>query len=250
MLILLFIPHWSTTKKYCKKNTYQKQVKNIPISPEPQLEFLSRDLPASQAKSISPYQAKLFDFSDVQGLSCSQLQQHLKLYHGYVNKRNEIYQLLKTVDKTNAAGITYSPFRSLKTAETFALNGSILHELYFENLSSRKKMSPETEKLLIKNFGSITAFKSDVIDCASCSRGWVVTAYSINDSKLYNFVLDTHNETVPILALPILVIDIYEHAYMIDFGINRTQYLQRIWENINWDVVEQRIVKWVKKFEE
>jgi Fe-Mn family superoxide dismutase len=214
----------------------------------PQMDLLSKDLPQATFPVPATFQAKRFDFSEVTGLSNSQLSQHVTLYQGYVKKRNEIAASLRTVDRTNVAGITYSPYRGLKVAETFAFNGTILHELYFQNLGTGTQMGPETKQLLIKNFGSIANFKKDVIDAASCARGWVLTCYSIDDGKLYNFLLDAHNETVPVLVLPILVIDTYEHAYMIDFGIDRAQYLKTIWENINWDVVEMRIKKWVNKF--
>lgn len=83
-------------------------------------------------QTLYSFQAKTFDLTSVEGLSDNQLEQHQKLYQGYVKKRNEIQQSLKTVDRSNVANITYSPFRALKVAETFALNGSLLHELYFE----------------------------------------------------------------------------------------------------------------------
>lgn len=219
-----------------------------PTSLGPQMDLLSKDLPQPTFPIPATYQAKQFNFSDVTGLSNKQLSQHVTLYQGYVKKRNEIEASLRTVDRSNVAGITYSPYRGLKVAETFAFNGTILHELYFQNLGSGTQMGPETKQLLIKNFGSIENFKKDVIDAASCARGWVLTCYSIDDGKVYNFLLDAHNETVPVLVLPILVIDTYEHAYMIDFGIDRAQYLKIVWENINWAVVEMRIKKWVNKF--
>lgn len=194
------------------------------------------------------HQAKTFDLESVEDISKDQLEQHQKLYQGYIKKRNEIEQSLKTVDRTNSANITYSPFRSLKIAETFALNGSILHELYFENLGTGTKPGPQTMALIKENFDSFEKFKKDLLDSASCARGWVVTAFTIDSGKAHNYVLEAHNETVPILSLPILVVDTYEHAYMIDFGINRAQYLDVVWKNINWDVVEQRIKKWINKF--
>ncbi len=194
------------------------------------------------------YTAKSFNLKDI-GLSTSQLNQHQKLYAGYVEKRNQIDEKLKFVDRNNAANNTYSPFRSLKISQTFARNGTLLHELYFENLHAGKKIQSETEQLLIKNFGSIAAFKKDLIECASCSRGWVITSYCIDDGSVKNFVLDANNKNVPMLTIPILVIDVYEHAYMIDFGINRQAYLKTMWDNIDWDVVNKRVTKWVKPHE-
>ena len=101
----------------------------------------------------------------INGLTENQLKQHYDLYVGYVKKRNQIEQDLQTVDRTNSAGITYSPFRALKTAETFAVNGSLLHELYFENMSAvQTQPGPETMKLIVSSFGSLDNFKNDLID--------------------------------------------------------------------------------------
>lgn len=200
---------------------------------------------------VPHYQTKNFDLSAVQGMSQKQLEQHQKLYQGYVKKRNEIDQKLQTVNRENSAGITYSDLRCLKVAQTFALNGSLLHELYFENIApgKRKKPGKITMQLLERNFGSLESFKKDLLTIASCARGWVLTSYNILDGTVTNYLLDAHNETVPVLVLPLLVVDVYEHAYMIDFGIDRAQYLDILWKNINWDVVEQRVRDWVGKFE-
>ncbi len=201
---------------------------------------------------IAPhYRPQAFNFdSEEVTFSKSQLDQHKKLYEGYVNKRNEIAKDLATVDRSNAAGITYSAFRSLKIAETFARNGSLLHELYFENLGMGTQIGTHTKNLLLQYFESVEKFKEDLMACASCSRGWVLTCYCLDEDRSHNFVLDAHNETVPALAIPILAVDIYEHAYMIDYGINRAQYLKDMWENINWDVVEKRVIKWLHKLQD
>lgn len=185
----------------------------------------------------------------INGLTENQLKQHYDLYVGYVKKRNQIEQDLQTVDRTNSAGITYSPFRALKTAETFAVNGSLLHELYFENMSAvPTQPGPETMKLIVNSFGSLDNFKNDLIDSAAVARGWTITAYGMDDGHMHNYVLESHNQNVPVLSIPLLVLDVYEHAYMIDFGIKRAAYLDVFWESVNWDVVEQRIKKWVLPF--
>ena len=72
--------------------------------------------------------------------------------------------------------------------------------------------------------------------------------YGIDDGHVHNYVFESHNQNVPVLSIPLLVLDVYEHAYMIDFGIKRAAYLDVFWENVNWDVVEQRIKKWVLPF--
>lgn len=79
--------------------------------------------------------------------------------------------------------------------------------------------------------------------CSLSSRGWVITGYSLTDHAIHNFLLDAHNQTVPVCVIPLLVVDIYEHAYMIDFGIKRADYLDVLFKLFNWNVVEQRTQK-------
>ncbi len=199
---------------------------------------------ASAFPAIPTYIATAFN--DIRGLSNDQVTAHKTLYNGYVNKRNEIANGLASAPLTNV-NATYSQFRELKVEETFAYNGAILHELYFENISgAHDKVGPQVNALLQKSFGSYENWLADFNACASCARGWVITAYSLDDMLVHNFVLDTHNQYVPVLVLPLIVFDAYEHAYMIDFGINRKQYIERFLQNLNWNVVEGRTTRWIK----
>ncbi len=185
----------------------------------------------------------------IKGLSPKQLKEHEQLYHGYVKKRNEITEKLRKTDLSSANNISYSAYRELKVAQTFAMNGDILHRLYFENLGEHNSaVGPLMLELINKRYGSLEAFKEDLFAAALSSRGWVLTAYAIDDGLIENYVLDAHNQTVPILTIPLLVFDVYEHAYMIDFGINRRAYLDVFWQDIDWNVVEERIRKWVLIF--
>lgn len=202
------------------------------------------------AETPITYKVKEYDIDNkIKGLSANQLKQHKQLYAGYVKSRNEIAQALTSVDRVNANSRTYSAFRALKVAETYAVNGSILHELYFENLATQPmNIGPATEKLILESFGSLEAFKQDFMASGNSARGWVLTCYSLDDHQLHNFVLEEHNQHVPVLAMPLIVLDVYEHAYMIDFGIQRPPYLKVFWDAIHWDVVEQRVNKWVTPF--
>jgi Fe-Mn family superoxide dismutase len=196
------------------------------------------------------YQVKKFALQ-IKGLSNNQIEQHKTLYAGYVKKRNQIEENLQTVSRADSKNRTYSPFRALKVAQTYAHNGAVLHELYFENLGKQNAtVGPLMQQFINKNFGSLQAFQQDLLDCANCARGWAVTCYCIDDGSIKNFVLEEHNTHVPMLVIPLLVLDVYEHAYMIDFGINRDPYLDIFWNNINWDVVEERIAQWVKPLQE
>lgn len=170
-----------------------------------------------------------------------QVSQHKILWQGYINARKEIAEKLQTVDRATAKSRSYSAYRSLKLAETYAYNGDILHRLYFENISNNSTVpGAATSKLITASFGTFEAFQTDFMACGQSARGWVMTAYSLDDHKLYNFLLEEHNQSVPIMTIPLLILDVYEHAYMIDFGIDRTTYLNLFWNHINWDIVEQR----------
>ncbi len=213
-----------------------------------QASFLSESLIGKKEKNelqklpLPHYESKKFDLqATLKGFSKKQIDEHKELYQGYVNKRNEITERLQDADRS-PANKSYSSFRALKTAETFAMNGDILHRLYFQNMGSTgKKIGPKTEEYIIKNFGSVGAFKEDLFATAKAARGWAVTAFTPDDGRINNFLFDTHNQKVPALAIPILVLDVYEHAYMIDFGIKVVSYLDVFWDNINWDVIEQRM---------
>ena len=201
----------------------------------------------SHHESNKHYEAK--EFSIAMGekkFSAKQINDHKQLYNGYVNKRNEIYNALKSANRSQGNNITYSSFRGLKLSETFSRNAVLLHELYFENIGTGTSMGGLTQQIITKNFGSVDAFKQDIMATALSARGWALMCYNIDDQKVQNYLLDSHNDKVPVMTIPLLVIDSYEHAYMIDFGINRKEYLEVLWENINWDVVEQRVQQWIK----
>jgi superoxide dismutase, Fe-Mn family len=189
------------------------------------------------------YVAKHFQLDLIPFLSKKQAGEHYELYKGYVNKYNEIHQRLLTAEK--APGITYSQFRELKIEETFALDAIIFHELYFENMINGKgtKIGMRMKNLIAESFSSDAAYLQDLRDCAACARGWAITGYLIPEQRIYNYVLDAHNMTVPARVIPLVVIDVYEHAYMIDFGINRATYLNQLFESINWTVIEERIAE-------
>ncbi len=238
LFILICLSNFSPNKAALDKKT-------MPEENKPQIDpaflTLSKRLP------LPTYEIVPFRFDKIPWLTSEQLSQHMELYKGYVNKRNEIAKTLKKVDPSKASGVTYSKYRSLKTAETFAMNGDILHRLYFQNISEKKSQKPGEQmmNLIIEAFGSLESFKNDLFACASSSRGWVLTGYSLDDNMIHNFLLDAHNQTVPVLVMPLLVLDVYEHAYFLDFGTKRPSYVQLFWSNINWDVVEERINKWV-----
>ncbi|QZY53627.1 superoxide dismutase [Crassaminicella profunda] len=183
---------------------------------------------------------KKFDFRSIEGISRKQLNEHYQLYKGYVKKINLIWRKLKE-EKFIDPNTTYSPYRCLKLGESYALNGVKLHELYFGNLGGRKnKPYGKLLEKIEKDFGSYKNWEKDLLDAGKSARGWVVTAYDLMDDKIRNYLCDGHDQGGIWNALPILVLDVYEHAYMIDFGIDREKYLDIFIKNINWEICEKR----------
>ncbi|WP_053956583.1 superoxide dismutase [Inediibacterium massiliense] len=188
----------------------------------------------------TPIVPKVFDFKDIKGISNNQLTQHYTLYKGYVEKINLIWRKLKE-EKFENPNPTYSPYRCLKLGESYSLNGVKLHELYFENLGGYCHIPyGNLLKKLIHDFGSYENFQTDFLNAGKSARGWVVTAYDLIDHTIRNYMCDSHDQGGIWNALPILVLDVYEHAYMIDFGIDRAKYLDIFIKNINWDICECR----------
>ncbi|HXI10504.1 MAG TPA: superoxide dismutase [Thermodesulfobacteriota bacterium] len=187
------------------------------------------------------HQAKKFDLT-LDGISEKQISQHRDiLYAGYVNKLNEIEEKLKTADITKA-NQAFSEFRALKVEESFALNGVVLHELYFENLGVKSaKPTGKLSDLMARDFGSFDKWIENLKACGMAARGWVILGLCTYDGKLHNYCLDAHNDRVPVNVVPILVLDVYEHAYVIDFGVKRAPYLDAFVKNINWDAAAKRL---------
>ncbi|MCL2592674.1 MAG: superoxide dismutase [Defluviitaleaceae bacterium] len=167
---------------------------------------------------------------------------HITLYNGYINKLNEIDDVLKQNPEEAKANATYSHFRGLKVAETFALCGVILHELYFENIgNTQTQPSQETINTLAKYFGDFTKWHKDFTACANSARGWVCLIYDQRTESFRNIVLDAHNEGNIPHSYPVLALDMYEHAYFMDYGTDKAGYIATFMEYINWDVVNRRL---------
>lgn len=164
---------------------------------------------------------------------------HDKLYAGYVAKRNEIEEGLKTADRSKAAA-TYSQYRALKLEETFNADGQILHELYFDTLGGTGEAKGPVVEKINQDFGSWDAFVEDAVACAMAARGWMITAWDPTDGKIHNFLADAHNHGGVWGTVPLWTIDCYEHAYFMDYGSDRKSYIQAVLKNVNWDNVNAR----------
>lgn len=166
---------------------------------------------------------------------------HDKLYVGYVNKRNELEQLFPSVDLSQATNATYSVWREAKLEETFAANGVVLHEHYFASIAGAGGVpTGALADKITTDFGSIERWQQEFMASGFSSRGWVVLAWDLNTGKLHNYLCDGHHLGGVWGAIPLLVLDVYEHAYFIDFGSDRKSYLEYFMRHINWSTVERR----------
>lgn len=182
---------------------------------------------------------------EMKGISKKTLEEHLKLYAGYVNKYNEVNDSLsKLTDEDYAkANQSYSLIRELKVELTFAYGGIVNHELYFGHLGGSG--GAPTGELLTQietDFGSFENYRKDMKATATAARGWVWTAWNQSEKRLFNYLGDAQNAFPIWGATPVVALDTYEHAYFIDFGAARGGYIDAFFENIDWDVVSKRFV--------
>lgn len=186
------------------------------------------------------YEAKKFkSIHELDGISERTMTEHYKLYEGYVKKYNEISEKLKTVDLENA-NQTFSDIRSLKVDLTFAIGGIKNHETYFLHLAGGGgEPSGRLLEQIKKDFGSFGAWQQDMKATAMAACGWAWLAYDWDFKKMFNYIGDAQN-TFPVWnATPIVALDVYEHAYFIDFGVRRHDYIDCFFNNLDWSVVEK-----------
>lgn len=178
---------------------------------------------------------------ELEGISKRQIDEHHDvLYKGYVNKVNEIETKLADVNLAEA-NATYSTVRELKREEVFATNGVRLHEGYFEQMSgSTGACSGDILNLIKADFGSYEKWEAEFKALGVAARGWVVLAYDWTDDKLHNYLSDIHSDGVWDCTT-ILILDVYEHAYFIDYGTGRKAYIEAYFKNINWSAVNARV---------
>jgi|SRR5690349_19785253 len=162
---------------------------------------------------------------------------HDKLYAGYVTKKNEIQTKLDELVKKgdySTANQSYSELRGLMDGETFAVNGVYLHEWYFDVLGGDGKAEGPLVNALAKQFGSIEHFLAYFSACGMAARGWVVLCWDTKEQALCVYQADAHNQGGIWGCMPIIVMDVYEHAYFIDYGSDRKAYIADFWKNFNW----------------
>jgi Fe-Mn family superoxide dismutase len=174
-------------------------------------------------------------------LSEKQLQAHFTLYQGYVKKLNEIEERLAKADPTTA-NYYFSEYSELRRREPVAYNGTILHELYFANLGQPEATPSAGLKQAVEtSFGTWDAFIADIKGIVGSGHGWCLVTFDYNFMKVRtNMVQGEHHVGLLPEQQVLLAIDAWEHAYFLDYGTKKPDYLAGVLKHINWDKVGQR----------
>ena len=180
--------------------------------------------------------------TDRAGISRKTHDEHLKLWQGYANKTNEIRKALAEMqaDPTKANQV-YSQIRALKVDYTFAYEGYINHNIYFDTIGGQGGSATGKIADLIKDaYGSFDAWAADFKSTGMGGRGWAFLAYDLDEKRVFNYIGDAQN-TFPIWNhICVLALDVYEHAYYLDFGTARAKYIDAYMQVIDWDAVNRR----------
>jgi Fe-Mn family superoxide dismutase len=185
---------------------------------------------------------KPLKYQSLRGISERQISEHYDvLYAGYVKKTDAIREKLKSAD-LESANATYSDLRELKIEEGFAANGVRLHEAYFEAMGGEGgRPSGKLLELITRDFGSYENWEKEFKALGMASRGWVVLTFDWEDFKLHNYICDVHNQGAVWGCSALLVLDVYEHAYFLDYGVKRKDYIEAYFQNLNWKGIEKKV---------
>jgi len=190
-----------------------------------------------------PYTAK--DYSHLLGMpgfSDTLLKNHFSLYQGYVNNTNKLLELLGDMIKGGKIGIP--EYAELKRRFGFEFDGMRLHEFYFDNLGGDGKLdkSGKLLKKLAEDFGSYQSWEADFKGTGSLRGiGWAILYQDNMTGRLINQWINEHETGHLAGCQPILVMDVFEHAFMIDYGLKRADYITTFFKNIKWPVAEARL---------
>ena len=176
------------------------------------------------------------------GFSEGLLKNHFTLYQGYVTNTNKVLDILEQMLKEGKAA--NPEYAELKRRLGWEFNGMRLHEYYFENLGGKAPLDVDGRlgKKLAESFGSVDAWEKDFrATGAMRGIGWTVLYQDSADGRLINFWINEHDGGHPAGCKPILVMDVFEHAFMLDYGLKRADYIEAFFKNIDWKAVEARL---------
>ena len=178
----------------------------------------------------------------MEGFSDGLLNTHFTLYKGYVANTNKLFDSLSGMLRDGKAATP--EYAELKRRLGWEFNGMRLHEYYFENLGGKAALNQDGKlgKLLPAGFGSYDAWLQDLKGTATMRGiGWAILYQDVTGGRLFNQWINEHDAGHPAGCQPLLVLDVFEHAFITDYGLKRADYIEAFLKNIDWKAVEARI---------
>jgi Fe-Mn family superoxide dismutase len=178
----------------------------------------------------------------IEGFSETLLKNHFTLYQGYVTNTNK---LIETIGQMVNDGKVLSPeFSEVKRRFGWEFNGMRLHEYYFENLGKKGEIDKGGRlfKKISEDFGNYENWEKEFRAIGMMRGiGWAILYQDNLTGRLFNFWINEHDVGHPSGGVPIIVLDVFEHAFMIDYGLKRADYIEAFFKNINWKEAERRL---------
>ena len=198
--------------------------------------------------SYGKYQARQFDLSGLKGISDQTLEMHFKLYEGYVKETNKLTEKIGEFLQDGKVDQEEMPAYSELTRRLgFEYNGMVLHEYYFANMKRDGAGDPQGNsnfhKLAEQSFGSYDIWKADFVGIGKMRGvGWAICYQDPSNGRLSNHWITLHQIGNVAGFTPVLVMDVWEHAYLLDFKpADRPKYIEAFFSNIDWQAVEERL---------
>ncbi len=176
------------------------------------------------------------------GFSEALLKNHFTLYQGYVNNTNKLLDTLGAMLKEGKVGTP--EYAELKRRLGWEFDGMRLHEYYFENLGGKTALNKAGKlgQQLTQEFGSYENWEKDFKGVGTMRGiGWVVLYLDNQSGKLINQWINEHDVGHLAGCVPVLIMDVFEHAFMLDYGLKRADYIEAFFKNINWEAAESRL---------
>jgi Fe-Mn family superoxide dismutase len=199
---------------------------------------------------MNSYQAKKFKLSGLNGISDQTLEMHFKLYEGYVKETNVLQEKISAILEDGKVDQEEMPaYSELKRRLGFEYNGMVLHEYYFSNLKKEGGGEPRRGSALVKaiedSFGSYEIWKTDFAGIGKMRGvGWAICYQDPATSRISNHWITLHETGNVAGYIPVLVMDVWEHAFILDYKpAERAKYIEAFFSNIDWNAVEQRMVR-------
>jgi len=185
-----------------------------------------------------PYEPKNFDhLLGIAGFSDTLLKNHFTLYGGYVANTNKIVDILDTKE------VGTPEYSELQRRLGWEWNGMRLHELYFGNLTKGGKVLADgnLKTKIEKIYGSFEQWQKNFIGLGTMRGiGWIVLYYDKQSGEFFNIWINEHDVGHLSGAVPLLVMDVFEHAYMIDYDLKKADYVEAFFKAVDWQAVSER----------